>query len=516
MNIEQVFPKVKAKLGLDDPEDVAFVYQELNAKWDRGGKSVASAFLNDQVTEVKFLRSIGIEVGTEEKVQSETPVPVKNVEPTEPEVKIAPVPNVQQERPRRHPNSDNRPTRNQGKGSSKKNLPNLGSTGLQKMLGGKGKWIIFALFAVATLIGIFFAVRAFSGNSQQSIESNPSEFIVPTPELSEMENLIPESETIEKESRSLDEVAELIETGEGAWFNLNNQDDQNKPKEPLFVKPASFGDFFQNTPWNWIVFAIANLVIVFLARRERFLEAQQTDWVLVAGGLFVLVISILFKDALTFIVNQAILFFDPNTQIPSGFIVAQGVIINLALQTGASISGLKDWTPLAVAGFFESGAILIWFNPEIPSVVSFGLIMILFGLLVQIFELGSQKGGKSAIAIGISIPILFIVYRGFFALVFGSIALFSGPSDWPVILQDMAIKTMSFAYTNRQLLAALIGGILAYMSGSGFAQMVVKQGQKLVTGGDAGSQNIQDNPSIDSVIFGIMLLIIAWILIGHP
>lgn len=289
---------------------------------------------------------------------------------------------------------------------------------------------------------------------------------------------------------------------------------QNVDTGPIFRAPKNLADLIENPSWFWIVWPLPWLLLYIMLRQDRFHSKEKTDIVLVNYGLVFLAIGFLFPTPLAFIINYlaGALGYAIPMSLPtlSGVVTLICVFVHMALQLGASVSGQIDWSSLAIAGLFLTGAVTIWFYPEAAFLSLLGWILIGAGIALMVKEVGRSGQRGNVLVVAIMMPLLFLVSLGFFWYLIGLVGIITPPLGWPALAVNALRMVLRVVYAFRPLVSALIAMAVTNSGGEMLAAVFVNEIYRRVVN-DKGDTPIQamsqeGTARFDARAIGIMML----------
>ncbi len=362
---------------------------------------------------------------------------------------------------------------------------------------------------LAILLGVFVLSSAFKTPSEVSFDVAPgvpqNQFgvIVPTQTpiviVNTVDSYVDSQQTVSEEAVAVKNIKE------------------EKEKSSFQVRlPVSIPDLISNPDWNFIIFMLVLFVLVVLTKQERFAEQQQTDWRIIRIGYIFVLVGMVLTSLVTMFLNQVIFFligvhfvFDP--------LWIQIVLLGFGLVAfiAASITGKTDWTPVSV-GLFVMGGLLYAFNPA-GAGQTIGTAMVIAGIAVHIFELGTQQGTAGALGmVLVGLP-LFVGLRFGFAALFGLIGTATLPIAGDIgaeIVRWLALTAYGSRVLWSTILALLIGFALANVVASAIfppiAKMLPQSGQLV-----GNLVPTEDTPRTDAIVAFLMGVVSFWLIVGH-
>lgn len=233
-------------------------------------------------------------------------------------------------------------------------------------------------------------------------------------------------------------------------FQLNNVIDATEPmlKKPTWESMLN-GTFAKDVPWNWIIWFAMLFAPLLMLVQDRFAEHEETDLRMVIPGLGFMLLMV-FTSPLSSLLNFSGV--DPTSMaVFRGFfeklLVLMGVLVNIGMQWSASQSGKRDYSALAFAGLFASGALIYWWFPYLPAAVVIGWILMIGGIALQYYEVNVSGQGMSAVIVA------FIMIAAFF---FGFSVGVDIISEWSVKLYDISPVMALGLYKWRIIIATLV------------------------------------------------------------
>jgi len=282
------------------------------------------------------------------------------------------------------------------------------------------------------------------------------------------------------------------------------------------VPPVSLVDFFRNPNWSFNIFVIVLLLIIGLARQERFAEQDQTDWRVIKIGYILFFAGLLLSPVIGFVLAKIVLFF---VEVPFTF---DPIWVQIVFSTGAliaflmaAITGKIDWTPVSV-GLFTMGGFLVAFNPVGPG-RTIGYIMMVLGVLVHVVELSGEQGTAGALGLVLVGLPLFIAGRYGFAALLGLISNVDQPTETGAMYEIVRWLCFTF-YNYRVLWATVISVVIAYAAATGIAAVIFPPIANMLPQSGQLVGNLvptEDTPRIDAVVMLLMAICSYWMIVGH-
>lgn len=222
--------------------------------------------------------------------------------------------------------------------------------------------------------------------------------------------------------------------------------------EDFLNKPASIADFLQNFPWNWVLYLLGVPMMLFMVYRERSSAREFSDIKLATAGIVVMLLAVLVAGPIA------------KTAAESGWpemgvvyvVLTVGFLLNLAFQGGAVITGMKDYSVLAM-GIYSSGLLLRWWFPADKTLSMLGMLLMVVGMVIQLVEI--RRGGAATRSlIGTVLMTVFFAaaFVGVFVLIQDKIAGFVIPAD--AAEQAKAAVWVAFL-TKSQITLSVLGGL---------------------------------------------------------
>ncbi len=306
-------------------------------------------------------------------------------------------------------------------------------------------------------------------------------------------------------------VTESGQASEGAWFAMP----ENVESGPLFRAPKNLRDLIEDPSWTWIVWPLPWLLLYVLLRQDRFASKERTDVTLVNYGIGLLAIGFILPTPIAFIVDFAAkaLGYAIPMSLPTlaGVVTLICVFVHITFQTGASVSGQRDWSPLAIAGLFLTGAVMIWFYPEAAFLSMIGWALIVAGIALMVVEVGRSGQRGNVLSVAVVMPVLFLAALGLFWYLIGLIALVVPPFGWSAIAVNSLRVVLRVIFALRPLAAVLIALAVANSGGEMLAAVLVREIYRRVVTNQSGDTPIQTmneegTARFDARAIGIMML----------
>lgn len=312
------------------------------------------------------------------------------------------------------------------------------------------------------------------------------------------------------------------------WGTVNTvaeiSENNGREKRELFSfrmnVPETLVSLFKEPNWNFLVMMIVLVFMFIIVKTERFAEQQKTDWRVIRVGILLVISGLVLKDVFAFLLTK-IGWFLFELSPGSGFIfdpiwvtitfVGMGIVAFV----NASMTGKADWTPLSV-GLFSTGVMILAFFPEAPGIY-IGYAMIVLGIIVHVFELGSQQGTAGALGIALLGLILFLGFR------FGLEALFNliGNANLP-IGDDFGSNTIRWfalgAYELRSLWSTLISLLVGFVLASLLATVIFPPIANMLPQGGYTSGVLsptEETPRNDAIVAYLMVIVCYWLISGQ-
>jgi len=288
-------------------------------------------------------------------------------------------------------------------------------------------------------------------------------------------------------------------------FELNTVFDS---AEPLLRKPTIDsildGSILNNMPWNWLIWFLVLAAPILMLVQDRFAEHEETDLKMVIPGLLILLFLVFasypisrllnFKSVDSVSMEVFRLFFEK-------FLVLVGVLVNIAFQWSATMSGKKDYSALAFAGLFFSGAIVYWWYPDVTLAVVFGWLLMFAGIALQYVEIGVSGQGTKAVMVSL------IMIAAFF---FGFSVGLKIISDWSVDLYEISPILAFGLYKWRVIISALFVSTPIAIGIGFLAGMILLRIERSDGGATEDSvasiARLGEVVLYDAISFGVMLM----------
>ncbi len=283
--------------------------------------------------------------------------------------------------------------------------------------------------------------------------------------------------------------------------------------EPMLKKPVNFEDFTNNFPLRWLLWIGFLLPLFNQLKQDRFAAAEKTDLISISIGILAMLLLTVFSGTVSTFVSSYLVTTQMSTY-PADFqattnkliggviealMVIMGVAFNLGMQLSASQSGKRDYSALAVGGFFSTGVILVWWYSGHSLIVSLGWIMMCLGMYVQAREMSKTYQGGGAIVVS------FIMIAFFFlGFVVSSFAM-------KYVVQLNLPEILAYAvYKSSLAVSVFFGGLISWSGGDYIATNILPP-QKLAEGSDGedSSASIAELPvtvKYDAMAFGMMIM----------
>jgi len=276
--------------------------------------------------------------------------------------------------------------------------------------------------------------------------------------------------------------------------------------------PVSIPELFSNPDWKFLIFVGVMILMIILAKQERFNEQQQTDWKVIKIGLILVAVGLLLSNLTATALTQLVAFVIGVTFVVDPLWVQILFLFGAFVAfTTAAITGKVDWTPLSV-GMFTTGGFLVALNPVGPGRIV-GYVCIVLGVCVHIYELTTEQGTAGALGmVLVGLP-LFIGGRfGFEALL--SLISKANLAGNPQILVWLA----NSAYDGRVILATVLSLLISFALASVVASAIFPPiARMLPQGGQLVGSFVptEDTPRIDAMMTFLMGIVCFWLLAGH-
>lgn len=283
--------------------------------------------------------------------------------------------------------------------------------------------------------------------------------------------------------------------------------------EPMLKKPVSFEDFINNFPLRWLLWIGFLLPLFNQLKQDRFAAAEKTDLISIGIGILAMLLLTVTSGTISTLASSYLV----TTQMSSypadfqatahnmiggvieALMVIMGVAFNLGMQLSASQSGKRDYSALAVGGFFSTGVILVWWYSGQSIIVSVGWILMFIGMYVQSKEMSKTYQGGGAIVVS------FIMIAFFFlGFVVSSFAMKY------VVQMNLPDIVAYFIYKSSLAVSVFFGGLISWSGGDYIATNILPP-TKLADGSDGedSSASIAELPvtvKYDAMSFGMMIM----------
>ncbi len=290
------------------------------------------------------------------------------------------------------------------------------------------------------------------------------------------------------------------------WFIPKNLGASTE--EPFLNKPETFIGFFTNFPWRWFLWAFLLIPLLSLLAQDRMAASEKTDLKTVNIGLTVLVVSIFLAQPISMMIQWGATQVGIVAVVEPWVVTLLGIGINISLQYAATTSGKLDYSALAVAGLFVTGALLVWWGPKVVFQVVVGIGMMIGGMALEAIEMSRTHQGYRAIWIS-------FIMIGFFALGFAfynTIAYFLSLVPAPATMTAMTKTGGLFLYTlikSKYFIGCLIGLVSSWTIGDWVSAKIMPpvSNAGTVTGvQDPTTVKLDVTSRFDAMSFALMLM----------
>lgn len=251
---------------------------------------------------------------------------------------------------------------------------------------------------------------------------------------------------------------------EDRWAQFMAINEKDAPAEPFLEKPEKPLDVIQNFPAKfparWLLWLLFLWPIWNLLKQDRLAAEERTDVYAARRGLIALFVGVLLAEPIALIVQYVVNLFSVVPQlIPAWPFVILGIGLNIWAQYQAATAGRTDYSTLSIAGFFFTGALIVWwYTPNIPMIL-LGALFMIAGIVLQSQEMSRTHQGWKAHISAVIMILIFVLITGLFYWLLGLVPPITATMPWIV---QFALAVL---YATRAFLGAIVGLLVAYAIG---------------------------------------------------
>lgn len=318
----------------------------------------------------------------------------------------------------------------------------------------KGKMIGISAGVLVLVVGAIVVISLLGKHSNASADPNITFDVASTDSQSALSTPTTDSSLNRGSSIS---PAPTATVAPKPWFVSVMETKSNS--EPFLTKPKNFSDFVANFNWRWVFWQIGLVLLFFLLRMDRTAAGEISDIMVSSLGMSAFIVLVYFSQPIAAIIGGVAAFFGLVVAIPTWPFIMFGIGCNILLQLGATISGRRDYSALAIAGLFMTGAGIVWWFPNLLAMVILGVILMLAGIVVEGLEMSRTHQGGTAIFVALIMVAVFILTTWGISALAGLIAN----------VAPTTVKLLVWLYytifTYRLFLGALVGLGIAFAAG---------------------------------------------------